>query len=154
MHAPATTLGQLVPDGTEVKSRFGAPRVKTETLASVVPDGTVMEKTCVAPGALKISKPGVEVTWADNSGALSRKKEKIPKRIEKRTANPRWTKLGQVLFFILNAPGVPGILEAALAMNLTSGFFRNPMFVYSACTPKSRRGVWVKSCSTSIQQIP
>jgi hypothetical protein len=52
----------VVPDGTDVKSRFGAPRVKTEKLPRVVLPETVMVKVCVAPGALKISKSGFALT--------------------------------------------------------------------------------------------
>src|SRR5277367_6953742 len=61
LHVPETTVGQVVPVGTAVKSRLGAPLVKTEKLARVVLDGTVIVKTIV-PGALKISKLGLAVT--------------------------------------------------------------------------------------------
>ena len=60
VHVPEVTFGQLVPPGTSVKSRFGAPSVSTETLPSVTPDGTLMLNVCV-PGALKISFAGVAV---------------------------------------------------------------------------------------------
>src|SRR5580700_7797395 len=86
VHLPAVRVGQVVPEATEVKSRLGAPRVKTETLPSVVPEATVKVKTCVAPGAAKISPEGDEVTWADNRGAIAIRQTQTLNRIERRTA--------------------------------------------------------------------
>jgi hypothetical protein len=79
---PAVTVGQVVPL-VKRKSRFGAPRVKTEMPPRVVPDGTVIVKVPIVPAALKIASPGVEVTWADNGDAITRRQTKILSRVER-----------------------------------------------------------------------
>jgi hypothetical protein len=77
VHVPATTLGHVVPAETELKSRFGAPRVKTEKRARVLPRGRVMVKTWVAPGALKIFSGGLHNTFPVNRGAIGNRQATV-----------------------------------------------------------------------------
>src|SRR5579872_655332 len=104
LHFPAVRVGQVVPAATEVKSRFGAPRVRTETLPRVVLDGTVMVNTCVAPGAAKIAKLGAEVTWADSPGAITRRQAETINKVERRAANAGGTCLQGILLSMWKTP--------------------------------------------------